>query len=234
MPTVPPGIFAEAPVPSFAWDEPNFLQYCYFLPAALHDRLLGLTENANLALAIGSADWILARFLPFDPAREARDFAAAVWAKLSPDWRCDLYDPADEDWCGPVRGPILIAMTILYDVLAGRGENSVTADRAVWMHNLALHVIEPLQPYLAWHEQVVKRLEQTHSWAIEGGRKPGLFDDEFPRGRRIGPTVLDLAVSYDPASAAQELDQFVQRERRNGNPFVLDPSELPDPHGHEH
>jgi hypothetical protein len=231
---VPPGIFSEAPEPTFEWDEPNFLKYCYFLPAALHDRLLELTDNANLALAIGSAEWILARFARFDPAIPARQFVDAAWADISTEWRPDWYDPPDDDWCGPVRGPILIAMRILYDALAGRGENTVIADRAVWMHNLALHVIEPLPPYVAWHEAVIARLERHHSWPVEGGRTPGLFDDEFPRGRQVAPDVLDLDRAYDPTSASAALERFVERERRNGNPFVLEHAEVRDRSGHWH
>jgi hypothetical protein len=234
MATVAPSIFDHAPEPAFAWDEPNFLQYCYFLPGELHDRLLELTENANLALAIGSAEWILARFARFDRAADAKQFVDAVWAEMSSEWRCDWFDPPDDDWCGPVRGPILIAITILYDVLAGRGENHVIADRAVWMHNLALHVIEPQAAYVDWHERVIERLESCHSWSVEGGREPALFADEFPRGQSVAPEALDLGRPYDPATASAALERFVERERRNGNPFVLESSERPERSGHRH
>ena len=72
MPIVPPELFHPAPQVDFPWDEAETLGYVYFLPGDIHDRLSKLTHNANLALSIGCATWILARFAPFDSGFKPR------------------------------------------------------------------------------------------------------------------------------------------------------------------
>ena len=240
MQIVPPGHFDAVGYPGFAWDEHNLFPYFYFLPADLHDRLLEITPNACLALAIGSANWILARMARFDADRPARDFVQAMWADIAPGWRCQRYAPEDDDYVGPVRGPMLMAMSILYDVLERFRENPVIADRATWMHNLALHVLERDAAYDDWFQSTVERLERWHSWQAEGGRTPDLFDESFPRGGPVSVEVLVLGMPYDRRQAPDMLEQLIQRERRMGNPYILGPWEYgvddpdDDDDGHSH
>lgn len=226
MPIVPDGALLPAKIPDFAWDEANYLSHFYFLPADTHDRLLLLTPNACFALAIGSAEWIRARFQPFDADRKMRDYLAAAWADMADGWRCAYFFPLDDDWRGPVRGPMVAAMTILNDAMSGRGDNPEQADRAVWMHNLACHVIAPRAPYLTWWNAVVARLEQTHSWSVEGAPTIDIFANRFPQGNVPSPEALIADAAYDPALGPRLLHRFVERERRDGNPFVLDASEV--------
>ena len=226
MEIVPAGHFDKVTYPGFAWDEHDLKPYFYFLPVELHDRLLELTPNASLALAIGSANWILARLAPFDADRPARDFVQAMWADIAREWRCHWYSPEDEDYAGPVRGPMIMAMSILYDVLEQIGDNPVIADRATWMHNLALHVLESDAAYKVWFYQVVERLERWHSWEIEGGREPDIFDPSFPRGGPVAAEVLVPEMPYNPKQAADLLERLIQWERRLGNPFILGPWEF--------
>ncbi|WP_374398476.1 hypothetical protein [Tabrizicola sp.] len=241
MQIVPPGHFDAAGYPGFAWDEHDLWPYFYFLPAPLHDRLLEITPNACLALAIGSAQWILARMAPLDADRPARDFVQAMWADMAPDWRCQRYAPEDEDYAGPVRGPMIMAMSILYDVLERIGENPVIADRATWMHNLAQHVLDGDAAYETWFQQALARLERWHGWQVEGGRVPDLFAPAFPRGGPVAFEVLVPGMPYDRQHAPELLDRLIQWERRMGNPFILGPWEFgiddpdeDDDHDHAH
>lgn len=226
MPIIPPRVFEKARPPGFDWDEPNYLQYFHYLPVELHDRLLGLTHNANLALAIGSGMWILSRFAPFDGDRQPRDFCSAVWAEMTEEWACDHHLVPHELWHGPVRGPMFTVMAILFDALDERGNNPVIADRSVWMHNFARHVLHPLEPYQHWFDEVVDRLEQVHSWGAESNPQPGLFDNHFPYGDPVSPEALDIDLPYDRTAAPRLVLQFVERERRNGNAFVLERADL--------
>jgi hypothetical protein len=235
MEIVPAGHFDKVAYPGFAWDEQGLFPYFYFLPADLHDRLVEITPNASLALAIGSANWILARLAPFDADRPARDFVQAMWSDIAPGWRCQWYAPDADTYVGPVRGPIYMAIAILHDVLDAIGDNPVIADRAAWMHNLALHVLESDAAYEHWFHQAVERLEQAHSWKLEGGREPDIFAPAFPRGGPVSPEVLVPELSYDRQQAPELLERFIQWERRIGNPFILGPWEFgTDDDGHDH
>ncbi|EYD77442.1 hypothetical protein Rumeso_00991 [Rubellimicrobium mesophilum DSM 19309] len=193
--------------------------------------MLNLSHNANLALAIGSANWILARFAAWDDDRKAWDFVNAVWAEMSEDYACTHYYPPDDEWRGPIRGSIVTAMTILFDALDERGNNPTMADRSTWMDNFAHHVITPIGPYEIWFEQIVRRFERTHSWEAEGWPKPDLFDDRFPQGRVLSPEALDPEIDYRPEAAPDALRRYVDRLRRDGNLFVLDADEVADSQG---
>lgn len=226
MHIVPPGTFVPPEPADFPWDEPNYLGYLYYIPAQLHDRLLLLTDNANLALSIGIGHWILARFHELDNDPEPRQFVDAVWAEMTEDWHCARYYPPDDLWHGPVRGPMVVVMTILYDSIAGLDDNPFLADRAVWMHNLARHVVAPLGAFELWFEAVVSRLETLHTWKAEGIGEANLFDDDFPRGAVLSPEVLMPDMPYDPRQSESLCRRFVERQRRDGNPFVLDDAEF--------
>lgn len=222
MSIVDPRLFLPARPADYAWDEPRYLVHFHYLPAELHDRLLHLTHNANLALAIGSGLWILARLAPLDPDLEPQEFTQAVWAEMTQDYVCDRHYPPSDLWRGPVRGAMVTEMTILFDALDERGNNPVMADRAVWMNNFAHHVLGPMPAYDAWFEATVQRLEIHHSWEAEGSPKAALFDQHFPAGRPLSPEVLDPAFPYDPDKAPELLERFINRLVRDGNRFVLD------------
>lgn len=228
MAIVDPRLFVPPRPAAYAWDEPNYLTHFHFLPADLHDRLLHLTHNANLALAIGSGHWVLARLAPLDPDREPMEFTQAIWAEMTQDYVCSHHFPPNDLWRGPVRGALVTEMTILFDAIDERGNNPVMADRAVWMHNFARHVIGPMPDYETWFEMTVQRLERHHSWAVEGNPQSSLFDDRFPVGRALCPEVLDPLFPYDPGMASDLLDRHVNRCIRDGNRFVLDSDD------HEH
>jgi hypothetical protein len=229
MPIVDERLFSQTTTPSFAWDEHFTLRYFYFLPAALHDRLLTISPNACFALTIGSAEWILARFAPFDVAEQARHFVNAAWAEMTDDWHCARVRFFREDWKGPVLGPIASAMSILYDSIDGRDHNPVLADRAVWMHNLACHVIDPPGPYLAWFEKTLGRMEQFCSWSEEQAQHYDIFDDAYPVGNPVSSEILMPDRTYNTALGAESLRRQVERERGYGNPFVLDDQEFGTP-----
>jgi hypothetical protein len=222
MAIVDPSLFLPARPADYAWDEPRYLAHFHYLPGDLHDRLLRLTHNANLALAIGCGYWILARLAPLDPDREPMEFTQAVWAEMTQDYACDRHYPPSDLWRGPVRGAMVTEMTILFDALDERGNNPVIADRAVWMHNFARHVIGPMPVFDAWLEATVQRLELHHSWTVEGNPQAALFDDHFPVGYPVPPEALDPAYLYDPTLANFLLERHINRLLRDGNRFVLD------------
>lgn len=225
MAIVDPSLFLPARPADYAWDEPKYLVHFHYLPADLHDRLLQLTHNASLALAIGCGQWILARLAPLDPDREPLEFTQAVWAEMTQDYVCDRHYPPNDLWRGPIRGAMVTEMTILFDALDERGNNPVMADRAVWMHNFARHVIGSMPAFDIWFETTVQRLERHHSWLAEGNPTAGLFDDHFPVGAPLCPEALDPDFPYAPNLAPGLLDRHINRMLRNGNRFILDASE---------
>ena len=53
-----------------------------------------------------------------------------------------------------------------------------------------------------------------------------LFADAFPRGVPVAMEALIPDRDYHPELAVQSLERFVERQRRDGNPFVLDDQEF--------
>lgn len=221
MTLVPPETFASPAPIDFEWDEQRSLQYFYFLPAQLHDRLLGLTHNACFALTIGVATWICHRFENFGSTGEVRDYADAAWAEMADGWFCETVVRSRDDWRGPWQNPLASLMSILNDAIDGRDSNPVQADRSVWMINLARHVIHPLAPFESWLQAVMSRLELFHGWEIEGRVQTYIFAETFWQGNIVSPNVLDPDASYSPDMAEAFLIHYLEELERRGNPHVV-------------
>lgn len=221
MTVVPKDVFSPPAPIDFEWDEQRTLQYFYFLPAPLHNRLLGLTHNACFALTIGVATWIWHRFEQFSETEEVREYVDAAWAEMVDGWFCETVTRLRDDWRGPSRNPLATTMSILNDAIDGRASNPVQADRTVWMINLARHVVSPLSPFETWLEAVISRLEAVHAWDREGHVEEDIFAATFWQGNAVSPQALDPALPYSPELAEDWLASYVEVLERRGNPHVV-------------
>jgi len=73
-------------------------------------RQEGLSDRANLALASACTEWIVYRYegLSHDPV--PHEFLQAMWAAGVDTRYARPWEPEPENWTGPVRGPLLVAM----------------------------------------------------------------------------------------------------------------------------
>lgn len=210
----------------YAWDELNVQQYFYFAENGLFARLDALTSHAGMALAIGVCEWIEEWLSVFDPDPTLEHYIRAGWAALL-DPAHTLYFGIDpNDWRGPVRGPMVIAIGIINEIFFESHDEPRMAYRGAYAINLARHLMGPNAPFESWLEAAICRLESLHAIAVEGAPIIDLLAPEFPKGALVAREALILAVQYHPQDAAELLRRQMGRIQAD-NPF-FDPNAAAD------
>jgi len=203
----------------YAWNEWEVQSYFNWADNAELARLSLLTGRANIALAIAICEWIEARFVPHGLDKRLSQYIDAGWAALIDrdysEW-IELEFPA---WAGPVREPQLIAMGIINEAYYESDDNPEMAWRACYALNLARYVLPETADFEEWFAVIRTRLEASHSWQAEGGRKDDIFATEMDQGGPVAREVFDPDHAYDPSDARKLLSALVARLDRN-NPYL--------------
>jgi hypothetical protein len=219
-------VAAGAPL-SYAWDEWEIKKYYWAVDKQLLGRLDALTNDANLSLTNALGEWICYRFSPFDPDPVPGQYFEAAWAATVHPAYCVYTETLDDQWRGPVRGPLAMAITIANDAIFCLRDDPRVAVRACWMFNLARHVLPDSKDLDAWFGSCVARLERYHSKVSE--QRPsvsGLFD-EFPGfGRPVPREAFDPGRAYDPTEIPLLLEAFLRSLSPAGNSFLRPASQL--------
>jgi hypothetical protein len=212
---------------AFAWDEWEIKKYYWSVDKALIQRLDALTNDANLGLTNAIGEWICQRFTPFSQDPAALQFLEAAWAAAIHPAYCIYTETIDDQWRGPVRGPLAMTMTIANDAIFCLRDDPHVATRACWMYNLARHVIPAVDELERWFEQCVIRLERYHSNGSEARRPSGgLFEDRPGFGRPVPREAFDPQRSYEPVEIPFLLDAFLRTLSPATNPYLRTPAEL--------
>jgi hypothetical protein len=116
-----------------------------------------------MAFAVATTEWMVFRFermlddpLPFD-------FVEAAWAQIvDPHYALEWWDPVrDEEWVGPVKGPIREAVARVINIMRDIDETEEhPAEMCASLAKLTEHVLTDAAPYRAWRERVLERLHQ--------------------------------------------------------------------------
>ena len=224
----PPQYISRAQVATatirFPWDEWRVNEYFLSIDSALCDRLDRLSDAANLALAIGSSEWISHRFSLLSNDPNPDNFIEAAWAAIVCLGYCLDVETNDNDWRGPIRGPLNIAISILHDGIHRLETDPHESTRSCWMHNLARHVLPHTGEYEEWFEACLLRLEKYHPW-IEN---EDIWGEGPPLGIPVPREALDPGVSYNPADAPRSVDRFLRYLNPEQNQFLAKPADLLD------
>jgi hypothetical protein len=217
--------------PAYAWDEWNLKDYYRFEDPAQLDALAQLTNKANTALGIGIGEWICARFLPLDPDPAPLQYMEAAWATMAHQAYCRYIETVDDEWRGPVRAPLAIAIVVVNDAIFNVYEDPHVAWRVCWLYNLAHHVLADSTAFDRWFERSVQRLNQFHSKQAEqaiGAATASLFDPVPFQGRPVPREALDPDFLYHPHQAPALLDTYLRSLKPASNPFLSSVNELND------
>jgi hypothetical protein len=203
------------------WDEWNVRKYFMGVDEGQFERLNKLTIKANTALAIACGEWICFRFQPIDSDPRPLQYLEAGWAAVVDRTYCDFTVTDDDEWRGPVRGPLAMAITIANDAIFGAVEDPLVATKACWMYNLATAVLPPGPAFGAWFEPVVSRLEKFHSAAVDVDTgEEDLFATTDWEGSPVPREAFDPEFDYQPANAPALLDAFLRRLEPDQNPYL--------------
>src|SRR5271169_4587789 len=142
----------------FKWDDWNVEQVEEPIDEKFEKRLQGISQRAVVALTVGTAEWMVYRFEALSEDPLPAQHVEAAWAQVV-NWKygtCTWEDyTAEQDWTGPVRGPLGIAMTRVMYAAQQAEEDGEPELRAVWITKLAQHVMTDPTSYQKWLELVI-------------------------------------------------------------------------------
>lgn len=210
--------------PRFVWDEWSVEDTYTPVEQGTVERLEKLCKRANCAFTIAIAEWILARFAGLDDDPEPAQFIEAAWA-ANVDLRYAQEMVIDDDeWSGPVRGPISMGLTFVIDALFAEEAGAQSAMNPAWAACFARHILPDSSAFDVWFEAVLGRLETCYPALADEDQD--WFDVAGNWGSPPPPEAFDPAFPFDPATAGRLVDACLQRLDPAANPFLRTPAEM--------
>jgi hypothetical protein len=199
----------------FLWDDWKVEEVDMPLDDAFQDRLHPLSQRAIAAFTIGIAEWIIYRFgaLSNDPGPV--QYLEAAWAQVIDLRYSSLSDVIPEDWTGPVRGPIGVALRRVIFALDQSHSDGDPAWRAGRASKLAEHVIPDPTLYRQWRDHILDRLERVYP--LDPAEKLG---DVVPR------EAMDPDTDLDVLETEVRINRFLSGLDYTNNRFLSPPDEM--------
>ena len=117
----------------------------------------GISDWAKLVFAIGCAEWVVVRLAPDASGDRAWQYIDACWAHaLSEDYALPE-ELDDEEWEGPMLGPVCLALVTIVNTKYGFDEDNAELD-AGFAEQVARHVLPDPAPFFRWRDAVLQRL----------------------------------------------------------------------------
>jgi hypothetical protein len=205
-----PGI--QDPHIRYRWDDWNVEQVDLPLKDTLQKRLNRISKRAIAAFTIGTAEWIVFRFALLSEDRVPTLRLEAAWAQEIALPYSSNQDIALDDWRGPVRGPIGIALRRVIFAVDQASRDGDPAWRAGRAAKLAKHVITDPSMYLKWRERILERFEKLY---------PLNPDDTL--GEVVPREALDPDAEFDVSQTEALINRFLAGLDYRSNPFLNPP-----------
>jgi hypothetical protein len=199
----------------YTWDDWDVEAVDMPLDESLRERLGAMSQRAVVAFTIGTAEWIVYRFgaLSDDPVPAQR--LEAAWAQVV-DFRYSFEEDINlDEWTGPVRGPIGIAIRRVVYAIQQAESGLDPGWRACRASKLAEHVIMDSTPYRNWRERILDRLEALYP-----------LDPDETLGEVVPREALDPEYLFSVDQTESLVNQFLARLDYNINPFLNSPNKI--------
>lgn len=205
----------QNPTIRYTWDDWNVEEVDMPLDERLQERFGAISQRAVVAFTIGTAEWIVYRFgaLSDDPFPGQR--LEAAWAQVVHFRYSYEQDVNLDEWNGPVRGPIGIAIRRVVYAIQQAESGLDPAWRAGRASNLAEHVIADPTSYRGWRERILDRLEDLY---------PLDYDETL--GEVVPMEALDPEFDFNVDQTESLINQFLVRLDYNSNPFLNSPDKM--------
>ena len=229
MPLPRPGYIDPAvadPNLAFTWDEWKVRSFYKPADEKLVERLSHVTQRARVALTIAEAEWIVYRFEGIAKDPVPLQLIEAFWA-ANIDLRYGNYwEPVDDEWRGPVRGPLSVALLITCDALFCTSQSENWAENPSWMSKLAEHLLPPafLPVFVKWRETVLQRLEKFYS--ASAAPEPDLWDEVDSWGPYVPRELFDPEFDFHPDMTETLITNFLIGLNPATNPYLNSPHDM--------
>jgi len=203
---------------TYQWDDSTFDDVCLRPDERLGKRIHQIGDRAEVALALGFAEWLAWRISRYDDTRVLLQFIEAVWVGIV-DWRYISASEGldEEDSQGPVRGPICAAFNQLLEVVHLIETEQFAYPEIVCLSRIAEHVLRNPKSFKEWRQSTIERMIECHPKTA-----PAFWGDPVPR------QILDPTFDYDPNTAPRLIDEFLRSVDYSSNPFLRTPQAMRD------
>ena len=202
----------------YPWDEWDVQQYFYFLPEPFPEDVRDLTPRASWALTLAILEWVDVFFSRFSDDKSLEQYILAGWVGIIDRDRCEHINTDDEDWRGPVRGPLQLSLAIIAEMFFVNSDDRTAVAYAIFAENLARHVIPNDSPFFDWLVFSKERLNRWHSYTAEDPAPEPLFAEHFYLGNVVSRSIFNSNLDYSPDSAEIEIQKLVEVNPRS--PFL--------------
>ena len=201
---------------SYEWDDWNLeAAYSDIEGEDYFDRFEALSYRANIALTIASAEWVIYRYGVVSQDLVPYQYIEAAWAAVINNRYLSTWEPPDEDWMGPIRGPLSVAMLIIKEAVGSAEHEFSKGVPTSYISCLAKRVVPNVDAFLRWRNCVVERLEQYY-----------LLDDEETWGEVVPREIFNLDSDFDVSASEQLIQRFLVGLDYHTNPFLQSPDEM--------
>ena len=178
-------------------------------------RQEGLSDRANLALASACTEWIVYRYegLSHDPV--PHEFLQAMWAAGVDTRYARPWEPEPENWTGPVRGPLLVAMQYGQEAIRELAVQSGPGMAVLYLSGLARIVLPDYAGFLVWRDHTINHLHQLFP-----------SDPNDAMGDVVPQQALSLRQPFDPRLIEPLVQEFLNGLDPRRNKFLHRPDEM--------
>ena len=219
MPLAAPKYIVDAGIQDnilrYEWDDWKLEDIFESESRAYYDLMSGVSFRANIAFTNACGEWIIHRYnlLSSDPVPLQN--MEAAWAGLIDPCYSVYWEPPDEEWLGPIRGALSLA--IIFS-LEGIGDAYQYTDPAVSSNrasNLAEHIMSCPEPFQTWRERVVIRLQRMYP-----------VDEDDPMGDVVPREALNPDFDFRLETTEQLVRAYLSNLVPAANPFLRTPEQM--------
>lgn len=208
----------QDPIIRYKWDDWDLRHAELPVDEEFYSRLQGISQRADMAFALGTAEWIVYRFNLMCDDLLPREYLEAAWAQVV-HWRYRSLnwdgDTNSKEWSGPVRMAVWRAAALTEFSVTEAEQDGSPARGAVLIASLARHVIGDPAPYEHWRERIMKRLETLYP-----------FHAEDALGEVVPREALDPDFDFKPEQTELLVNRFLADLDYRVNPFLNAPQRM--------
>jgi len=191
------------------WDEWDPYEFLGEAEQGTLDALAEVSDRGVITFAIGCSEWVVYRLLPQLPDQRAVFYLEACWAlvmgaqiELPP-------EPKESEWKGKILAPVGLSILTIINawLMAEDGEADAQAGFA---ERLPLLVLNDAAPFIAWRDQVLKRLVQYHPYR----------DGDESMGPLVAREILDPTIDLGSINQEDLVKRSLDSMGLNENPYI--------------
>jgi len=179
-------------------------------------QLLGrLSQRAICAFTTGTAEWILYRFARLSDDPFPLQCLETAWTQIVNFNYAPHKDIRIEDWTGPVRGPVGVAIRRVKFAIQQADVCGDPAWRTGRIVKLAEHVLPDPAPYKQWRDRILARLLALYP-----------MDADEKLGEVVPREALDPDLAFDISQTENLINRFLAGLDYRMNPCLNSPDQM--------